>query len=180
MMRNELKFTLIAICAIPLIFVGNFNDAQAAAFIKFDGVDGEATDQDHKDWINLLSFSHSITRGDTPSDSTRTRAAATIGDIVVAKEMDKSSPKLAEAALSGMKFPIVEFHMASNSGTYLKYELTNVMVTSYSVSGAADDRPTEEITLNFEEIKVTYTEYDTAGKKKGNVEYSWKVEEGTK
>jgi len=32
--------------------------------------------------------------------------------------------------------------------------------------------------LNFEEIKVTYTENDSAGKSKGNVEYSWKVEEG--
>jgi len=32
--------------------------------------------------------------------------------------------------------------------------------------------------LNFEEIKVTYTECDSSGQSKGNVEYSWKVEEG--
>jgi hypothetical protein len=34
------------------------------------------------------------------------------------------------------------------------------------------------MSLNFEEIKVTYSEMDNAGKKKGNVEYSWKVEAG--
>jgi len=35
------------------------------------------------------------------------------------------------------------------------------------------------LSLNFEEIKVTYTECDpSTGKAKGNVEYSWKVEEG--
>ena len=64
--------------------------------------------------------------------------------------------------------------------TYYRYELTNVMVTSYNVSGSgqAEDVPVEDFSLNFEEIKVTYTENDNAGKKKGNVEYSWKVEEG--
>jgi len=45
-------------------------------------------------------------------------------------------------------------------------------------SGTGDDIPMEEFSLNFEEIKVTYTENDSTGKSKGNVEYSWKVEEG--
>jgi type VI protein secretion system component Hcp len=54
------------------------------------------------------------------------------------------------------------------------------MVTSYSVSGAgqSEDVPMEDFSLNYEEIKVTYTEHDSKGKKKGNIEYSWKVEEG--
>ncbi len=36
------------------------------------------------------------------------------------------------------------------------------------------------MTLNPEEIKKTYVEYDEKGGKKGNVEMTWKVEEGTK
>jgi type VI secretion system secreted protein Hcp len=179
LLKIKLTLTLIAACAIALTFIGSFEEAEAAAYLKFDGVDGEATDQDHKDWINLLSFSHSITRDDTSSGSTRTRASATLGDVVVVKELDKSSPKIAESALVGKTFPKIEFHLTSSAGTYLQYELKNVMVTSYSISGDADDRPTEEISLNFEEIKVTYTEMDSQGNKKGNVEYSWKVEEGT-
>ena len=35
----------------------------------------------------------------------------------------------------------------------------------------------ETFSLNFEEIKVTYTEVDRTGATKGNVEYNWKVEE---
>ena len=64
--------------------------------------------------------------------------------------------------------------------TYYAYELKNVMVTSYNIGGdgQSESVPTENFSLNFEEIKVTYTECDRAGKKKGNVEYSWKVEEG--
>lgn len=40
------------------------------------------------------------------------------------------------------------------------------------------DRPTEIFTFSFEEIKVVYTEMDEEGESKGNIEYSWKVEEG--
>ena len=72
--------------------------------------------------------------------------------------------------------------MPTDSGrvTYYRYELKNVLVTSYNVSGSgqSEDVPMEDFSLNFEEVKVTYTENDNKGKSKGNVEYSWKVEEG--
>jgi type VI protein secretion system component Hcp len=63
---------------------------------------------------------------------------------------------------------------------YLQFELANVRITSYSISGSTegDQVPTENFSLNFNEIKVTYTEFDDKGNKKGNIEYSWKVEEG--
>ena len=54
------------------------------------------------------------------------------------------------------------------------------MVTSYQVSGGSQDKPHESFSLNFEEIKVIYTEMDEKGSKKGDVSYGWKVEEGTK
>ncbi|QXD23638.1 type VI secretion system tube protein Hcp [Opitutia bacterium ISCC 51] len=31
--------------------------AQGAAFLKFDGVDGESKDKDHKGWIDIESIS---------------------------------------------------------------------------------------------------------------------------
>lgn len=50
--------------------------------------------------------------------------------------------------------------------TYYRYELKNVMVTSYSVSGAtqSDQRPVEQFSLNFEKIEWTYTELAHDGK----------------
>jgi type VI secretion system secreted protein Hcp len=148
----ELKLTLIAVCALTLAIVGNVNDAEAAAYLKFDGIDGESTDKDHKGWIDIESFSQTINR-DGDSTGTRSRGAAILGDIVVAKELDKSSPKLAESVLIGNVFPKVEIHLTSSAGaTYYAYELTNVMVTSYSISGDADQIPMEEFSLNFEKL----------------------------
>ncbi len=155
-----------------------------AVFIKFDGVDGEAQDRDHKDWINLLSFSQGQFIPQTgAAGSARSRAVCVFDDIVLTKELDKSSPKLAEAVCKGQVFPKVIIHLTSASlegQVYYAYELKNVLVTSYRITGStADDRPMEEFSLNFEEIKATFTEYDVStGRAKGNVEYTWKVEEG--
>ena len=159
-----------------------------ALFIKFDGIDGEANDKDHKQWTDVQSFSWGMHKsGAGATGQTRRRGVATVEDVVLTKEFDKSSPKLAEAVLSGKVFPKVEIHNTTTYGdgaraVYLKYELKNVMVSSYQTSGATagDAVPTDSFSLNFEEVKQTYVEYDAKGKKKGNVEFGWKVEEGEK
>jgi type VI secretion system secreted protein Hcp len=157
-----------------------------AAYIKFDGVDGEAQDKDHKSWSDILSFQQAIHQpGSGATGPTRRRGDVVLDDIHVTKELDKASPKLAESICKGKVFPKVDIHVTASTTdagrvTYYAYELKKVQVTSYNIagSGQSEDVPTEDFSLNFEEIKVTYTENDAEGKKKGNVEYSWKVEEG--
>lgn len=159
-----------------------------AAFIKFDGVDGEAQDKSHKGWSDILSFSQGLSQpGAGATGPTRRRGDVIVHDIQVTKELDKASCKLAESICLGKVFPKVEIHLTASytdAGrvTYYAYELKKVLVTSYNVggSGQSEDVPTESFSLNFEEIKVTYTENDSAGKKKGNIEYKWKVEEAEK
>jgi type VI secretion system secreted protein Hcp len=181
----------------------------ASMFIKFDGVDGEAKDKAHKGWSDIVSFNQAISNPVVEGRTGRHRSQPSFGDVVCVKELDKSSPKIQESMTNGKVFPKVEIHLTeyyAGEGrvTYLKYELTNVMVTSYgvvaptntegltgvvapsnlgdpsSVVGPTNTRdvPIELVSLNFAEVKVTYTELDNDGKSKGNVEYSWKVEEG--
>jgi type VI secretion system secreted protein Hcp len=157
-----------------------------AAYIKFDGIDGETLDKDHKNWSDVISFSQGITQpGSAATGATRRRGDVVLADIAIAKELDKASPKIAESVCKGKVFPKVEIHLTASytdAGrvTYFAYELKNVLVTRYDISGSgqAEEVPAENFSLNFEEIKVTYTEMDSTGKKKGNIEYAWKVEEG--
>lgn len=158
-----------------------------ALYIKFDGIDGESKDKAHQKWSDLLSMSwgvHKASGGAT--GQTRRRGVATVEDVSITKQVDKSSPKLAEAVLSGKIFPQVHIeNTATYSGaraTFLKYDLKNVAVTSHSVNmaGGGDAIPLETMSLNFEEVKKTYVEYDAKGTKLGNVEMAWKVEEGMK
>ena len=151
--------------------------ARGAAYIKFDGVDGESNySPAGSDWCDMDTFTQALAKpGDTYSG--RRAAGGAPFEVEVTKSLDKASPKIAEASvMSPTKvFPKVEIHLLAQIGgtqkVFLKIELKNVIVTSYSISGDADDRPTEEFSLNYEEIKVTYSEYDDAGSHVGNVDY---------
>jgi type VI secretion system secreted protein Hcp len=156
-----------------------------AAYIKFAGVEGQAQDKDHKGWSDLASFGQGLHQpGGSATGPTRHRGDVIVDDITCSKELDKASPKIAEAVCKGKVFDKVEIHLTASytdegRKTYYAYELKNVLVTSYNVSGAgqSEEVPMEDFSLNFEEVKVTYTENDSAGKTKGKIEYNWKVEQ---
>ena len=152
----------------------------AALYIKFDGVDGESQDRDHRDWIELSSFSQGqyLPPSSAPSGGAA-RTAAIFEEFALKKTLDKASPKLAEAVCTGKVFPKVDIHVARTLSdgtqvTYYTYELKNVIVTSYHVGGSTQDAvPTESLSLNFEEIKVIYTKFDAAGRAESTAQYGW-------
>ncbi len=183
-----LVFSLLAIASSlePIALsdwaVSSSSGAPTSMYVKFEGLDGEAQDKDHKGWSDILSFSQGQSSAGGASGSTRRSGDVAFEDIVVVKELDKASPKLAEAVCQGRVFPKVEIHLTASytdAGrvTYYAYELSNVLIASYHISGSGqgEDVPTEEISLSFEEIKAIYTEFDATGKAKGNVEYVWSL-----
>jgi type VI secretion system secreted protein Hcp len=178
-MKNLIVFAL-CFCFLGVI------QAQSDYFLKIEGIEGESMDKDHKGWIDILSFTHSIHQPSAAATgSTRRRGAVIIEDLTCSKELDKSSPKIQEAVCKGKVFPKVEIQLTragrGNKEPYYTYELKNVLITSFSISGQSDSSlPMEEFAFSFEEIKVTYTTYDANGRKTGNVEYEWKVEKGSK
>lgn len=167
----------------PEITIGSTGTAGGSMYLHITGIDGEATDADHKDWIEVLSYSFGMADpGAGATGTTRRRGDVVLEDIVVVKELDKSSPKLMEKCAKGEVIASLVIDVCRETGgssTYYKYELENVMVTSFYSSGSTEEGvPVETVTFNFEEITVTYTETDSEGKSKGNVEFNWKVEEG--
>ncbi len=186
-----LMFALLAMAddfesiAPPSPDVSEGYEMLAGMFIRFEGVDGEVQSGSYRGWCNALSFSQGQSLPDGSAGAIRQRADVVFEDIVVVKELDKASPKLAEAVCQEKVFPKVEIHLTrSYTGmglvTYYAYELKNVLIVGYRIggSGYSEDVPTEELSLSFEEIKVTYTEFDGGGRAKGNVEYVWRLEEG--
>ncbi|MEL6329521.1 MAG: type VI secretion system tube protein Hcp [Planctomycetota bacterium] len=148
------------------------------AFLKLGSIKGEATDEDHKEWILIQSLSAPIHRTipQGAKDQQRSRGETVLGDVVCVRELDKSSTKLSEACANGTFYPEVEIHLCSTvknkAEPYLTYKLKDVIVTSYSFHGTAsgDPIPTEEVTLGFTEIEWNYIVLDPrTGDKKGNV-----------
>ncbi len=148
------------------------------AFVKLGDIKGEATDADHKDWIIIESMQSYMSRS-TPEgakDHQRTRGETSLSDVVLVRQLDKSSTKLQEACANGAFFEEVEVHFCTTvknkQEPYLKYVLKKVIVSSYSLSGTAsgDPLPSETVSLAFTEVEWTYVVIDPeTGDKKGQV-----------
>ena len=149
-----------------------------AGFMNLEGIKGEATDQDHKDWSLIETMDAAIMRSipDGSKDHQRTRGETSLGDISVTRLLDKSSVKIEEACATGKFFAEVEVHFTTDvkgkSEPYLKYLLKDVIITSYSFSGNSQGNPlpTEHVTLAYSEVEWTYVQIDPkTGDPKGQV-----------
>ena len=170
------KCVITAVTGFFLVLAPTGAAAQAAdMYIKIEGIEGESRDANHDKWIDVLSVSWGAA-GDPAVEAERPRRPTNprarrrgdvkMEDVTLTKSWDASSPKLAEACARGEHIPKVDVYLArSSDGVYLRYELKNVMVTSYSLSGASGGAvPTESITLNFAEVEWTYAETDDTKK----------------
>ena len=64
---------------------------------------------------------------------------------------------------------------------YLVIKMTEVMVTAVSTGGSGgEDRLTENVTLNFAKVEVTYTPQDKTGKAGDPIPYGWNIAENVK
>ncbi len=157
-----------------------------AAFVKYDGIDGESKDENHDKWIDVLSIDWGVHKpGGGSTGATRRRGDAIVEDLTLTIEYEKASPKLLEKCVKGEVIPKLEIELTATYGgsraTYLKYELENVIISSYQMNASGNDEagpPTVVINNNFKQIKVTYTEFDDEGSNKGNVETSFKIGKG--
>lgn len=136
-----------------------------SGFMQIDGIDGDANDQDHDAWIIIESMSSPIMRS-IPQGAVRnerTQGETTLGDVVVVRSVDKSSVKLQEACATGKFIDKVTIDFTNNVAgkeqSYLKYELEDVIVTSYSFHGTASGSPlpSEQVTLGFTGATWTFT-----------------------
>jgi type VI secretion system secreted protein Hcp len=157
---------------------------EMAIFAKYDGIDGESRDPNHNNWVEVLSLEWAVSApAGGVTGAGRRRGAPEIEPMVLTFEYEKGAPKLLEKSLKGMAIPELEIELTATFGgaraTYLRYELTNVRITSYEFIASGDDEegpPTVAVANDFEEIKVTYTELDHEGTNLGNVELDYEVE----
>jgi type VI secretion system secreted protein Hcp len=151
-----------------------------AIYVQIDGIQGDATQENHKKWMDVASLNWGVHRAvSTPSGSSQNREASepVIGEIRLTKAMDGASLKLFEAAATGNQGKAVTIHLVttgSPGSTYMEYKLTNALVSGYQVN-TTGDRPVEEVTLNFTKVDLKYTTYDENHKPVSNQVASYDV-----
>jgi len=146
-------------------------------YLQIEGIKGDSTDDKHKDWIEVTSYSHGVSQ---PSGASLSAEGAHSGgradhqDFAITKRLDTASPNLALYCCKGQHIPGIKIELCRALGektTFMKYDFKDVIVSSVSQCGSADTEdpiPVEEITLRYGEIRWTYTQTDiTGGGKKG-------------
>ena len=151
-------------------------------FLKIDGLPGECTDDKHKDWIQLLSFSTDITHPSTAGTggAAATPARADFHDFSIVKYLDKTSPKLALASASGFRVSEIKLELCRAGGDkfkFMEYKMNNCVITSWKNGGnarAVDVVPVEEVAFHFGKIQYTYSQQKRPdGSGGGNVTSNW-------
>ncbi len=136
-------------------------------FLRLDTITGESVDRVFRGQTAL----HSVTSGLHAPVEVGTSAGAGTGRamadrLVVTKWADSTSPLLAKALTTGTELATgrVSFRNPVDGLVFLTMDLNHVFVSDIqSGTSPGDDRPGEQVTLAFGEIRSTYTRKNPDG-----------------
>ena len=151
------------------------------AFIKFDGIDGEATEAKHSKWIDVNSFHWGATHHADTIGRAHSSGKATVEAFSFSKVTDASSPKLALACCTGEHIKQAEINFSQSTGerlVWMSYKLYDCLISGFHISGTREgvDRPQEEVSITFSKWEVKYQPTDNKGKLGGAIPAGYDLE----
>lgn len=140
-------------------------------FLKMDGITGESRDKGHSGEIDVLAWSWGMAHPVGVHAGHAPTGRASLDDLHLTKFVDRASPALMTKCLQSTPVKSATLTCRKAGGSpleFLKIELTDVIVLALAPAGShGDTQFTEELTLNFSKVKVTYQEQDEKGHAKG-------------
>lgn len=128
-------------------------------FLKLDTVEGESTDEKHKNQIQLLSFSWGASNMSSVSGTGGSGAGkADLADFSVMTFFDKATPKLFKGLCLGTHFKtgtVEAIKSGAEGKPYLKLDFKELFCTSVQIS-ASSEIPSVSLSFSYNEIKVDY------------------------
>lgn len=137
-------------------------------FLKVDGVKGEATDEKHKEEIDIESFSFGAEQKTGAVGGGHGAGKVQIRDVSFTAKVNKSSPILFLKCATGehiKEATLVCRRAGGKQEEYFTAKFNDIFVSSYQVGGqdSADAIPTDQFSLNFAKIELEYKPQDAKG-----------------
>ena len=146
-------------------------------FLTIDGIEGESKDAQFPDSIDVLAWSWGLASSGSAQGNSAGRT--TVQDLSFTQYFDKASPYLIMSNFTGKLIPeatLVVRKAGEKPFVYLTIAMEDVLVTSDSTGGSGgEDRLTNNVTLNFRRVCVSYTEQDARGGAGQTHETCWDV-----
>ena len=134
-------------------------------YVQIPTIGGESTAQNHEGWIEAFSFSAGVANPATLGQGGVTQnGVPSLSSVNVFKQLDKASPKLAKALVTGTSIGNITLDMVNSVTTLPVYHifLRNAFVESDQLSGSTE-LPGEDVSIAFGAIEWTYTFNDQQG-----------------
>jgi type VI secretion system secreted protein Hcp len=167
------KVRLLAAGLTVLVCLVSTNSPAAAVdyFLKIDGIDGESTDDKHRNSIDVNSFTGGLgaALGSHAGGGGGGAGKVSMNDFHFRTAASKATPILMQYTASGQHIPEAKLTCRKAGGEqqeFLVITLKDVIISSYSLGGTSveeDVVPMEEFSLNFSKVEFEYTTKDERG-----------------
>lgn len=153
--------------------------------MKIDGIKGESKIDKHADEIDVESFSWGMTQsGSAHSGGGAGTGKVSVHDLNFTKIIDKSTPDLMAFCCSGKHIANAKLtcrKAGENPLDFLVITMEDVFITSVQSAGNhGQDRPVENVSLNFARVKVEYAAQDAKGGAADKPKMGWDIEANKK
>lgn len=149
-------------------------------YLKLGDIKGEATDEKHKDEIDVLAWSWGVSNPTSmASGGGGGVGKVSFQDLHFTHYVDKASPNIMKMCATGEHLKEVTLTQRKQGKTpqeYLIIKLSDVMVSSVSDGGSgAGDQPVENVSLAFAKIDLEYKPQKADGSLDAGIHFKYDV-----
>lgn len=140
--------------------------AAAALYLKFDGINGESVDEQHRDWSEISRVDWRVIFESQGVGGARGPVRADFADFYWQQKLDRSFPKLFTNLASGKTIFDAKVDFTTDSEdrlTYFQMQFWNVRLTYLELDGDSNSLPTFIGAFNYDRIYMKYYAYDAEG-----------------
>jgi type VI secretion system secreted protein Hcp len=131
-----------------------------------DQIQGESQDEQHKNEIQILSWSWGAANVSSVAGTGGSGAGkVNLSDVSIMLNFDKSTPKFFKSICAGTHIPqgtLSAIKAGGNGKPYLKVDFKEIFVTGLQMS-AAGEIPAVSLSFTYDEIKMDYSMQDEKG-----------------
>ena len=152
-------------------------------FLQLDPILGDSVDDEHRRWIDVMSFAWGASNSSTLSGSGWSASKSTLSALSLMAEAGSASPQLFLRTMNGRHLATGLLQGVTSGETrrkFLEVEMKDVAVTSYQTSGSeGSGSPVDSFSLSFAIIRYSiFLQSDTGGVGE-TISATWNVRTGT-
>lgn len=151
-----------------------------AIFLQLDGVDGESTDDRHRNQIDLLSYSWGETQLVIHSGGGGGASKVQVQELHCALHTCKATPALFLGVANGRHFRRAVLTVQRGGQTpvaFLQWALGDVTLSAFETAAehGSTSAPIDQLSLHFNTIEIAYRQQRADGSLETAIQVGWDV-----